>query len=596
MNSKIKNILLNLPDSPGIYQFFDINNNIIYIGKAKNLKKRVKSYFNKNILNFKTKILVKQIVEIKYITVNTENDAFILENILIKKHKPKYNIQLKDDKSYPWIIITNETFPKIFFTRNIKKDRNEYYGPFTSIYTVRLLLNISKKIFNIRTCKLNLTFENIEKQKFKACLQYHINNCKGACIGMQSYNDYILQINNYRKILKGDTKEIKKLINEKMLFYANELEFEKAQIEKEKVEILEKFEKKSTIINNNFNNIEIYSISSNDKYAYVNMIKVIEGKIYYAFSTEIRKKLNETNKKILKSAVYDIRTNYLRGIKLSNEIISPIDISIETVTITVPQKGIKKELLELSEKNLKFFRLEKEKQRGIRLIKKNEIDTLEKVQKDLNLNKIPIHIECFDNSNNQGENAVSSCVVFKNGKPSKRDYRKFNVKTVKGSNDFETMYEVVYRRYKRLIEENKELPQLIVIDGGKGQLNYALKALQNLNIIHQIEIISIAKRLEEIFKPGDDIPLYLDKKSMTLKLIQQIRDEAHRFGISFHREKSRRKLIESELDKIEGIGLKTKSLLLKKFKTISNIKMVNEEDLINLIGKKRAKILIDYFK
>lgn len=596
LNSTIKNIILNLPESPGIYQFFDKNNDIIYIGKAKNLKKRVKSYFNLKKIQNKTKILVRQITNIKYIIVNTENDAFLLENILIKKYKPKYNIQLKDDKSYPWIIITNDEFPRVTFTRNIKKDKNDYYGPFTSINTVRLLLEISKKIFKIRTCKLKLTKDNIEKRKFKACLQYHLNNCKAPCIGLHLNNDYLIQIDNFRKILKGDIKEIKELIKEKMYFYANNLDFEKAQNEKEKIDIIEKFEKKSTIINNSFNNLEIYSISSNDRFAYINMIKVLEGKIYYAFSTEVRKKLNESNKKILKSAIYDIRTNYLKGINLSHEIVVPLNIQLESIVTIVPQKGIKKELLKLSEKNLNFFKIEKEKQRGIRIIKKNEIEILERVKKDLKLKQLPTHIECFDNSNNQGDNAVSSCVVFKNGKPSKKDYRKFNVKTVIGANDFETMYEVVYRRYKRLKEEKEKMPQLIIIDGGKGQLKYAVKALIKLNLFDKLEIISIAKRLEEIFNPFDDIPLFLDKKSPTLQLIQQLRDEAHRFGISFHRKKSREKMILSELDNIKGIGTKTKNILLKKFKTINNIKKANEYELISLLGKNRAQLIINYFK
>ncbi len=590
---KLKKKALSLPQSPGIYQFLDKENKIIYIGKAKNLKNRVSSYFNKNLDRAKTKILVKQISDIKYITVDTETDAFLLENTLIKKHQPKYNIQLKDDKSYPWIVIKNEHFPRVFQTRNLVKDGSEYFGPYTSITLVRTLINMFKRIYKIRTCKLNLTPEKIKTGKFKECLQFHIKNCEGACIGKENEDIYLQNIEEIRKILKGNVQSVIKFIKEKMHTAAKNLDFEQAETQKNNLQLLENYQTKSTVVNSSFKNIDVFSISSSKKYTYVNFLKLIEGKIVQAFSTEIKKSLDETDKEILEQAIVDIKKNIQQGISQAKEIIVPfaIDIEFENVVFKVPQKGMKKELLNLSERNLKYFRLDKERQRNAIDPNRRTNEILEKMQKDLNLSQLPVHIECFDNSNLQGTNAVSSCVVFKNTKPSKKDYRKFNVKTVIGADDFATMKEIIFRRYKRLLDEKKDLPQLIIIDGGKGQISSALESLKKLGIENKVEMIGIAKRLEEIFKTNDPHPLYLDKNSYTLKIIQQARDEAHRFGITFHRQKRDKAMLHNELTSIKGIGEKTMQTLLKKFGSVKKIKQSSISNLEKVVGKAKAKII-----
>ena len=590
---KLKNIALNLPSSPGIYQFFDNNGHIIYIGKAKNLKKRVISYFNKNLDRTKTIILVRQITDIKYITVATETDAFLLENTLIKKHQPKYNLQLKDDKSYPWIVIKKEAIPRVFYTRNLIKDGSEYFGPYTSTSLVRTMISLFRKLYKIRTCKLNLSSENIKLGKLKECLQYHIKNCEGACIGKQKESDYQQNIDEIRKILKGNVKNIITYIQKQMIEAAENLDFENADKLKYKLELLENYQSKSTVVNSKLTNIDVFSINSTEKYAYINFIKFVEGKIVQAYSTEIKKQLNESDKKILESVIIDVRENIQQGISNAKEIIVPFEINFpfENAKIIIPQKGIKKELLNLSERNLKYYRLDKERIRNQINPNRRTDELLEKMQKDLNLISPPAHIECFDNSNLQGTNAVSACVVFKNAKPSKKEYRKYNVKTVVGADDYATMTEIVYRRYKRLIEEEKSLPQLIIIDGGKGQLSAALESLIKLKIENKIEIIGIAKRLEEIFKPNDPVPLYLDKNSQSLKIIQNARDEAHRFSITFHRQKRGKAMIKSQLSNIEGVGEKTIEKLLKHFGSIAKIKSSSIEEITKITGKVKAKVI-----
>lgn len=591
----LKQIIISLPECPGVYIFYDKNNKIIYIGKSKNLKRRVSSYFAKNIDSYKTKKLVKQISDIKFICVDNENDAFLLEDVLIKKHKPKYNILLKDDKSFPWIVITHEEFPRVMITRNIEKNINEYYGPFSSKIKVKEILQIIHKIFKIRTCKLKLNTSDINAGKFKACLQLYINNCNGPCIGLENKEKYIEKINKIRQLLKGETKHLIVELKRKMIDASKNLEFEKAQKYKEQIEALENFENKTSVIKNKNINLEVYSIISEKQKSYVNMLKIINGKVYYAFSTEIIKKLNESDKKILNYAIKEIRTNYLKGIELSDKIIAPIKLkNFKNIKFILPQKGLAKELYELSLKNLKFFIIERNKSKINKTLNNYEIDILIKLKTELKLNSIPYHIECFDISNLQGKNIVASCVVFKNAKPSKKDYRKFLIKNIENQNDFLSMEEVIYRRYKRLLEENEKLPDLIIIDGGIGQLNFALKALNKLKI-DNIDIISIAKKLEEIYKPGDSAPYSLKKTSDSLKLIQRIRDEAHRFAITYHRNKRTKEMIKTELKSIKGIGNKTFKLLFENFDTIEDIKNADFEKLAQIVGRNRAKILKDYF-
>lgn len=593
---ELKNIALNLPKKPGVYQFFDANGQIIYVGKAKNLKNRVTSYFNKTLDRTKTVLLVRQIADLKYITVETETDAFLLENTLIKKHKPKYNIQLKDDKSYPWIVIKNEAFPRVFYTRHLIKDGSEYFGPYTSIALVRTMIAMFKKIYKIRTCKLPLTHEAIIVGKFKECLQYHIKNCKGPCIGKQTQSDYDENIDQIRRILKGKVGSVISYVKNQMFKAAEVLNFEKAEELKYSLELLENYQSKSTVFSSNMENIDVFSISSSEKYSYVNFLKLVSGKIVQAYSSEIKKQLDETDKEVLEQAIIDIRENIQQGISNAKEIIVPFDVEIqyEGVLFKVPQRGVKKELLALSERNLKYYRLEKERQRNQVDPNRRTNELLERMQKDLNLNELPVHLECFDNSNIQGTNPVAACVVFKNGKPSKKDYRKFNIKTVVGPDDFASMKEVVYRRYKRLIDEKQPLPQLIVIDGGKGQLSHALESLIELGIDDVVEIISIAKRLEEIFRPNDPYPLYLDKNSPTLKVIQHARDEAHRFGITFHRQKRGKAMIQSKLSEIDGIGEKSMQRLLQHFGSVEKIKEASIDELYELIGTSKGNLVYEF--
>ncbi len=594
---QLKHKALSLPPKPGVYQFLDKNGEIIYVGKAKNLKKRVSSYFNRTIDNPKTRILVRHIDDIRHIVVDTETDALLLENTLIKQYQPKYNIQLKDDKSYPWIVIKNEHFPRVFYTRNVVRDGSQYFGPYTSANLVRTMIAMFKDVFKIRTCNLDLSPEKIKQGKYKPCLEYHIKNCYAPCIGFQSEEEYNRNIDQIKKILRGKTQIVIDYLKKEMFEAAERLEFEKAQEIKEKIEQLEHYQSKSLVVNPNLTDLDVFTIINGENYAYVNFLKVVNGKIIQTYSTEIRKKLNEPAQEILTQAIIQIREDKLFGVSNAKEILVniPIDQQIPGVKVTVPQKGDKKKLIELSLRNLKYYKLEKEKNREKTTPGYKAEKLLEQVKNDLNLKNIPLHIECFDNSNLQGTNAVAACVVFKNGKPSKKDYRKFNIKTVEGIDDYAMMKEVVYRRYKRLLEENAPLPDLIVIDGGKGQLRAALESLKELGIHNKVDLISIAKRLEEIYRPDDPYPLYLDRNSYTLKLIQQIRDEAHRFGITFHRQKREKSLLTPGLTKLPGIGIKTYEKLVEHFGSVSGIKNASLEDLAKIIGKSKAKIIFDYY-
>jgi excinuclease ABC subunit C len=591
----LKSLVAVLPDQPGIYQYFDQTGKIIYVGKAKNLKKRVSQYFQKNLHNRKTELLVRSITDIKHMVVETEQDALLLENNLIKKYQPRYNIRLKDDKTYPWIVITNERFPRVFQTRNVIRDGSTYFGPYTSILTVRTLLDFFHKIYKLRTCRLNLSEENIRIGKFHVCLEYHIGKCQGPCEGKIEHEQYMKNISQIKEILRGNISGVIRYFKESMLKYAEEYKFEEAAILKDKIDLLEKFQSRSTVVSNTITDVDVFTIDQDENFAYVNYLKIIRGAIIQTYTTEIKKVLDESPEELLELAIVDIREKIYSNAK---EILIPIklDYQLEGIKFTVPQQGDKRKLIELSERNAKYYRLEKQKHESVPRTEVNARRILDTMQKDLQLKTQPIHIECFDNSNLQGTNPVASCVVFKYTRPSKKDYRHFNVKSVQGPNDYASMEEIVYRRYRRLIDEESSLPQLIVIDGGKGQLGAALNALEKLDLRGKIAIIGIAKRLEEIYYPGDSVPLYLDKNSETLKIIQQLRDEAHRFGITFHRNKRSKEFIKTELESIPGIGEKTISAVLKRFKSVENLKKQGYESVAEEIGDSKARIIFDYYK
>lgn len=583
-----------LPSSPGVYQYLDENGTIIYVGKAKNLKNRVSSYFNKNQENRKTIILVRKIVDLQYIVVETENDALLLENNLIKKYQPKYNIQLKDDKTYPWICIKKEPFPRVFSTRRLVRDGSQYFGPYTNVKVLNTLLQLLKELFPIRNCNFDLSASNIKKNKFKVCLEYHIGNCKGPCEGKESqeeYNEYIQQIAN---ISKGNLNPVFELLTQKMNFHAEKYEFELAQKMKDKMEILDRYRSKSTIVSPTIDKVDVLTLKEDEKSFFVNYLVISNGSIIHGYTTEIKKKLEETKEDIVGFSLPEFRDRFQSD---SKEVIleEELDLKIEGIEFFVPQRGDKKQLIDLSLRNVSYYKLEKLKQEKIVNPERHTERILERIKKDFQLTELPVHMECFDNSNIQGTNPVSACVVFKDGKPSKRDYRHFNVKTVVGPDDFATMEEVVYRRYKRLLDEQVSLPQLIIIDGGKGQLSSALKALEKLNLRGKVAIVGIAKRLEEIFFPGDSLPIYLDKRSESLKVIQFMRNEAHRFGITHHRNKRSKTALVSELTQIEGIGPKTQEDLMKAFKTVSAIKEKTVSELAAIIGKSKAELVHRYF-
>ncbi len=586
--------LQTLPGLPGVYQYFDKDQKLLYVGKAKNLKKRVSSYFNKTHDNARLNVLVRKIVTIKHIVVQTETDALLLENNLIKNLQPRYNIMLRDDKTYPWICIKNERFPRVFYTRNLIKDGSEYFGPYTSGKTMHVLLDLIKELYPLRNCTYDLSLQNIANNKYKVCLEYHIGNCLGACEGKETEEAYLHKIRSIRHLLKGNFKENLKDFKQLMLQYASEMKFEEAQDIKEKIQILENYQAKSTIVNPKINNVDVFSIVADETMAYVNFLQIAHGAVIRSHTLELKKRLNETNDELLPIAITEIRERFKL---ITKEVIVPFEIDLgEKITITVPKLGDKKQLLELSERNARYYRLDQLKQIKIVDPDRHTNRLMAQMKADLRLSKEPRHIECFDNSNIQGTNPVAACVVFKNGKPSKKEYRHFNIKTVEGPNDFASMEEVVFRRYRRMIDEAEPLPDLIIIDGGKGQLGAALKSLDVLGLRGKIAIIGIAKRLEELFYPGDSIPLYLDKKSETLKVIQHLRNEAHRFGITFHRNQRSKNAISSGLTTIPGIGPKTMEKLMIEFKSIKRIAETPEAEIIQLIGKAKAEKVIAFFK
>lgn len=591
----IETIITTFPGKPGVYQFYDQDGLLMYVGKAKNIKKRVASYFTKVHDSGRTTVMVKKIKDVKYIVVESELDALLLENNLIKKHQPRYNVMLKDDKTYPWICIKNERFPRIFSTRTVVNDGSTYFGPYASVKMINTLLDMIYQIYKLRNCSLALTEENIQKEKFRVCLEYHVGNCKGPCEGHQTETDYNETIAQIKEILKGNISAVINHLKQRMLDFADKFEFESAQIIKNKLDILEKFKSKSVIVNSVIHNVDVYSIVMEGQSGFVNFMKVINGAIVQSFTIELKKKLDETPAELLSFAIAELKTRYNSD---APEIIVPIDPEIELpgVIITIPKIGDKKHLLELSEKNTKYFIKEK-----LDLIEKlnpgmKAQQLLAKMQKELRLAEPPVHIECFDNSNMQGSFPVAAMTVFKNVRPSKKDYRLFNIRTVTGPNDFASMEEVIYRRYKRLLVEGQELPQLIIVDGGKGQLSAAMKSLELLGLRGKISILGIAKKLEELYYPEDPVPLYLDKKSETLKIIQQLRDEAHRFGITHHRKRRSKGVVQTELAQIHGIGDATAGILLKKFKSVKKIKEASIEEISAVVGKAKGELVYSYFK
>lgn len=588
-------ILKTIPDDPGVYQYYDDTGKLIYVGKAKNLKKRVSSYFSKEVHdNAKTNILVRKIRDIKYLVVDTELDALLLENSLIKKHQPRYNIMLKDDKTFPWIVITSERFPRIFHTRKVIRDGSQYFGPYANVKVMYTVMDLVKKMYPLRNCRLVLSEENIKAKKFKVCLEYHIGNCLGPCEGLQDEAAYNEGIAHIRSIIKGNVGAVVRQLKELMQQYSLEMQFERAQETKEKIEALEQYQAKSTVVSSSITNVDVYSLLSDEKAAYVNFFKVIDGAIVQGHTIELKKRLEETDEELLELAVVELRERFSSN---APEIIVPFLPSLEIpgVEWTVPQRGDKKHLLDLSLRNVMYFRKDREQQQNLVDPERHTKRILATMKTDLRLTEEPRHIECFDNSNFQGDFAVSAMTVFKDARPSKKDYRHFNVKTVVGPDDFATMEEVIYRRYKRVMDDNLEMPQLIVIDGGKGQLSAAMTSLEKLGLRGKVAVIGIAKRLEEIYYPDDPIPLYLDKKSETLRVIQQIRDEAHRFGITHHRKKRSKGTIKTELADIKGISDVTAQKLLRKFISVKQIKEKTEEELAAEIGKAKGKLVWKHF-
>ena len=592
VSEDIKSVLQNLSTEPGVYHFYDAKEALLYVGKAKNLKRRVSSYFNRKHDSFKTAYMVRKIHRIETLVVDTEMDALLLENNLIKKYQPRYNILLKDDKTYPWICIKKEPFPRVFYTRQLIKDGSEYFGPYTNPKIISAMLNFIRQIYPLRTCKYHLSEQNIQAGKFKECLEFHIGNCFAPCIGKQDYQHYEQDVEQIRQILKGNIRSVVQHFKAEMFKLSEKMEYEKAQIVKEKIEQLEHYQSKSSIVSPTINDVDVFSIVSDQDYAYVNFFKVSSGAIIQAHAMEIKKKLDETDEEILSMAITEIRQRFHSTSKEAFLNI-PIESKWQNLKISVPKIGDKYKLVNLCFKNAKNIqkdRIRKNEELRHRLDNKR---VLEQLQHDLRLSSKPRHIECFDNSNIQGANPVAACVVFKNAKPSKKDYRLFNIKTVSGPDDFASMEEVVYRRYKRFMNEGQELPQLIVIDGGKGQLSSALKSLEKLNLQQTIAIIGIAKRLEEIYFPNDSIPLYLDKRSESLKVIQRLRNEAHRFGINHHRNRRSKNSLGTSLDNIVGIGPKTVDTLISHFGSVKRVLEAQEDELTNLVGKRKAQLILE---
>jgi excinuclease ABC subunit C len=592
----LKPIISTLPNKPGVYQFLDIKDKIIYVGKAKSLKKRVSSYFNKESgVSGKTSVMVKKIAEIRHIVVSSELDALLLENNLIKKYQPRYNVLLKDDKTFPWICIKDERFPRVFPTRNLIQDGSEYFGPYASVRMMHTLLDLIRQLYKLRTCKHHLSEKNVNDGKFKVCLEYHLGNCLGPCVDEQSEEDYMRTIGEIKLIIKGNISEVQRQLKDLMNRYAAEMQFEKAHTVKEKIELLQRYQSKSMVVNPKIHNVDVFSIITDEESGYVNYMKVVDGAIVQAHTVEMKKKLDESKEELLALAVADFRQRFDSN---SEEVFLPFKLKIEIpdVVFTVPKIGDKKHLLELSERNAKYYQIEKRKQIELVDPERHSKRILNTMMKDLRMKELPKHIECFDNSNIQGSYPVAAMVCFKDAKPSKKDYRHFNIKTVEGPDDYASMEEVIYRRYKRLMDEKAELPQLIVIDGGKGQLSSAVKSLEKLGLRGKITILGIAKRLEELYFPGDTIPIYIDKKSESLKIIQYLRDEAHRFGITHHRKKREKGTIKSTLTEIEGIGPNYAQKLLSNFKSVKKIKAAGLDDLQVVIGKNKGKVVFDFFK
>jgi excinuclease ABC subunit C len=588
-------VLKTIPDDPGVYQYYDETGKLIYVGKAKNLRKRVFSYFSKEIHDTaKTNILVRKIHDIKYLVVDSELDALLLENSLIKKHQPRYNIMLKDDKTFPWIVITNERFPRIFHTRKVIKDGSQYFGPYANVKVMYTVMDLVKKMYPLRNCRLVLSEENIKAKKFKVCLEYHIGNCKGPCEGLQDEAEYNAGIAHIRSIIRGNVGAVVRQLKELMNQLSIEMQFERAQEVKEKMEALEQYQAKSTVVSASITNVDVFSLLSDEKAAYVNFFKVIDGAIVQGHTIELKKRLEETDEELLELAIVELRDRFSSN---APEIIVPFQPSLEIpgVTWTVPQRGDKKHLLDLSLRNVMYFRKDREQQQNLVDPERHTRRILATMKSDLRLTEEPCLIECFDNSNFHGDYAVSAMTVFRDAKPSKKDYRHFNVKTVVGPDDFATMEEVIYRRYKRVIDDKLEMPQLIVIDGGKGQLSAAMTSLEKLGLRGKVAVIGIAKRLEEIYYPDDPVPLYLDKKSETLRVIQQIRDEAHRFGITHHRKKRSKGTIKTELSDIKGISDTTAQKLLREFISVKQIREKSEAELAALVGPAKAKLVWEYF-
>lgn len=592
-NAKYQSIIPLIPEKPGIYQFVDAEGIIIYIGKAKNLRKRVASYFSRN-QSAKTAVMVRKAQDVNHIVVENESDALLLENNLIKKHQPRYNILLKDDKTFPWICIKNEPFPRVFSTRSTPRDGSTYFGPYTSALMVRTLIDLIRQLYNLRSCSLNLSPDSIAAGKYRVCLEYHLGNCKGPCVGLQAEIEYMENIRQIKDILKGNISSVIDHLQKLMKKFSDQLRFEEANNIKEKIEILSRFRSKSAIVSNTIGNLDVFGYTEQGGSAFVNFLKVSEGAVTQAFTLELKSRLEEEKEAVLGIAVTEIRRKLC---SVSDEIIVPFlpDILIDKVKYTVPKAGEKLKLLELAERNAIYYKLEQKKKQSAHSPEVRTGKNLEKLKNDLHMPELPVHIECFDNSNIMGTNPVAACVVFRNARPSRNEYRHFNIKTVTGPDDFSSMEEIVFRRYRRMLEEGSSLPQLVIIDGGKGQLSSAMKSIDLLGIRDKVTVIGIAKRLEEIYFPGDNVPIYLDKNSISLKIIQQLRNEAHRFGINFHRDKRSAGMLTSSLDLIKGIGPKSKEALLKHFGSVDEIRKSDINDIRKVIGESKAALLKQYF-
>lgn len=586
-----------IPGDAGIYKYYDESGTLLYVGKAKSLRKRVSSYFVKNHDNYKTRKLVEHIHHIEFTIVDSEQDAFLLENSLIKQFKPRYNINLKDDKTYPYIVIKHESFPRVFFTRNVIKDGSDYLGPFTSVGRVREILDVIKYNIPLRTCNLNLSEENIRKGKFKVCLEYHLGNCKGPCEGLQTQDDYREGLQQVKNVLKGNLTPVVSLFKEQMMEHVSKMEFEKAEIMRKKIESLEDYSAKSTIVNTRMGNVDVFSIISEGNHAYVNYLRILNGTIADTKTVTLEKQLEESDEEVLTYAIAYLREAFK---SINSEIVVPFPLTYpeSNITVTVPKGGDKKKVLELSEKNVNYFKEELYRKKILHLEGKSDLErklVLYQLQADLELPALPEHIECFDNSNFQGSYPVAACVVFKDGIASKKDYRHFNIKTVEGINDFASMKEIVFRRYNRLLAEQQPLPQLVIIDGGKGQLGSAMESIRELNLIGSMTVVGLAKNEEEIFFPGDTESIKLPYNSESLKLIRRVRDEVHRFGITFHRQKRSKGTFKNELESIKGIGGNTATQLLKTFRSVAKIKLLSQDDLVKEVGASKAKLIWDHF-